>query len=164
MPTYITRNIQDYPTEFYRCPANPEGLEFICFFCSNLYKTKSACISHMKKCCRDEDMEYSDYLEVDDSAATVDDYHRSHIAESTTIKTYITNNELASLTELPSNEIIEKIKIRLLENGFHDNECKFNLLNTSFRIYKFFFIVSDEEKSEFLKKSAEEFCKKYFDF
>ena len=88
MPTYITRNIHEYPTEFFRCPANPEGFEFTCIFCQNFFKTKSACISHMKKCCSDEGMEYDDDLEVHDGV-TINDYHRNDLAKASTIKNYI---------------------------------------------------------------------------
>ena len=118
MPTYISRNIQDYPTEFYRCPANPEGFEFTCIFCANFYKTKSACISHMKKCCNDEGMDYDDELEVE-GGGTVYDYHRNHAAKSTAIKNFIKNNDLASLSNLASSQIIERIQTRLIENGFN---------------------------------------------
>jgi hypothetical protein len=146
MPTYITRNLQEYPTEFYRCPANPDGFEFTCIFCANFYKTKSACISHMKKCCSDGDMEYDDELEIE-GGNTVYDYHRNHAAKSTTIKNYIKNNDLSSLSNLTSNQILEGIKTRLIENGFVSEE--FYVYTTSFAIYKFFFIAPEEEMSEF---------------
>jgi len=152
MPTYITRTIQEYPTEFYRCPANPEGFEFTCIFCMNFYKTKSACISHMEKCCRDEDTEYDRELEVEEGV-TVYDYQSNHAVKSSTIKHYITTNELVSLSELPSTHIIERIQARLIENGFNGEE--FYLYNASFLIYKFFFVASEEEKATFRRMCAE---------
>ena len=152
MPTYIARTILEYQAEFYRCPANPEGFEFNCFFCWNHYKTKSACISHMKKCCNDEGMEYADDLEIE-GGGTVYDYHRNHAAKSTTIKNYIINNDLASLTDLTSNQIIEGIQARLIANGFNSEEIY--VYNTSFLIYKFFFVTSNEENSEFIRRNTE---------
>ena len=152
MPTYIKRNIHDYPTEFYRCPANPEGLEFSCLFCANYYKTKSECISHMKKCCIDKNMEYDDELEIE-CGYTVYDYNRNHTAQSTTIKNYIKNDNLASLSNLTSIQIIEIIQEKLIENGFSSED--FYLYTTSFYIYKFFFNASDEVKSEFRRRITE---------
>jgi len=143
MPTYISRNLQDYPTEFYKCPANPSGFEFTCIFCYNFYKTKRACIAHMKKCCIDKDMEYDDGF-------TVNDYHHNHAAKLITIKNYIKNNALASLSNISSSQIIEQIQAKLIENGF--NSVGFYLYTTSFTIYRFFFIVSDEDKSNYHDK------------
>jgi len=145
MPTYITRNHQEYPTEFYRCPANPEGFEFNCIFCANFYKTKSACVSHMKKCCSDDDLEIT-------GGDTVNDYHRNHTATSTTIKNYINTHNLSSLSDY--NQIIEDIQTKLTENGF--NNTDFYLYTTSFSIYKFFFIASNEEKLEFRRRCIEQ--------
>jgi hypothetical protein len=153
MPVYITRNQQEYPTEFYRCTANPQGFEFTCIFCANFYKTKSACVSHMKTCCYNEGIEYNDDLEIG-WGGTVYDYHRNHAAKSTTIKNYINTNTLSSLSNLTTNQIIENIQTTLIENGFNDNDSY--LYTTSFLIYKFFFIVSEEDKSEFCKRCIEQ--------
>ena len=152
MPTYITRHLQEYPTEFYKCPANPEGFEFTCAFCANFYKTKSACISHMKKCCNDEGIEYDDETEIGDGF-TLYDYLHNHAASSSTIKKYIRNNELASLSDVPSSQIIERIQVRLIENGFNNDESY--LYNTSFLIYSFFFVASDEENTIFKNRYFE---------
>jgi len=152
MPTYITRFIQEYPTEFYRCPANTEGFEFNCVFCANFYKTKSACISHMKKCCRDEGMEYNNNLVIEDGT-TVYDYHHSNTAKSMTIKNYIVANKLSLLSDLPSSQIRERIQAKLIENGF--NREAHYLYTTSFLIYKFFFVATDEENAEFRVRCIE---------
>lgn len=146
MPTYITRNIQDYPTEFYRCPANPEGFEFQCMFsCANFFKTNAECISHMKKCCNDEDIEYGDDVEL-----KVNDMHRNHVAKSNTIKYYILTNELQSFSHLTPMSIRERIQEKLTENGFVMETFYMN--TTSFSIYKFFVEISEDEKNEFLDR------------
>jgi len=152
MPTYTTRSLQEYPAEFYRCPANPEGYEFACMFCMTFYRTKGDWISHMKTCCADEGVDYNDELEVEDGV-TVYDCLRNHAAKSSTIKTYITTNALASLTDTPSSRIIEIIQMKLTENGFAGEESY--LHNTSFLIYKFFFVASEEENSEFRRRCVE---------
>ena len=157
MPTYIKRTVQEY-VEFYKCLSNPHNFEFSCPFCWNFYKTKCGCISHMKKCCSDQGMEYDNSLECEDGV-TIYDYHQQHAMRARTIKGYITNNELASLSDLPSSEIIEKIKQRLLENGFNSEE--FYLHTTSFHIYKFFFIATDEDKSEFRERFVERLSKNF---
>ena len=147
MPNYITRNLQEYPTEFYRSPANPEGFEFQCMFsCGNFFKTKSACISHMKKCCSDEDMEYGNDVEVF-NGLTIYDIHRNQAAKSSTIKNYILTNELESLSNLTPNTIRENIQSKLVENGFDEEDFYIN--TTRFLIYKFFFEVSDDEIADF---------------
>ena len=152
MPTYRTRSLQEYPVEFYRCPANPEGFEFACIFCATFYRTNSGWISHMKTCCADEGVEYTDDLEVEDGV-TVYDCHRNYAAKSSTVKTYIATNALASVTDTPSSRIIEMIQTKLTENGFAGEESY--LYNTSFLIYKFFFVASDEENSEFRIRCVE---------
>jgi hypothetical protein len=160
MPTYITRNIQEYHTEFYRCPANPEGFEFQCMFsCGNFFKTKSACISHMKKCCSDEDMEYGNDIEVSEGVS-VYDMHRNQAAKSTTVKNYILTNQLESLSNLTPNEIKERIQRKLIENGFSTEAFYMN--TEVFLIYKFFFEVSDDENTEFKNYCSEQLCSRIF--
>jgi len=106
----------------------------------------------MKTCCADEGVDYNDELEVEDGV-TVYDCLRNHAAKSSTIKTYITTNALASLTDTPSSRIIEIIQMKLTENGFAGEESY--LHNTSFLIYKFFFVASEEENSEFRRRCVE---------
>jgi hypothetical protein len=148
MPVYKVRTIHDYPIEFYRCPGNPNGLEFICFFCGIIYENKSSSITHMKKC----DTDYNDAYEFE-GGITVHDFHCNHAAESKTVKTYILTNELSGLSNLSSSEIMDKIEVRLLENGFiHDS---FYLKNTAYLIYKFFFEVVAEETNAYLSRIKE---------
>jgi hypothetical protein len=154
MPTYITRNIQGYPVEFYRSPANPEGFEFQCMFsCANFFRTKSECISHMKECCSDEDIEYGNDVEVSDGIS-VHDMHRNQAAQSNTIKNYILTNELESIASLTPIAIRDRINQKLVENGFLTEGFYMN--KASFLIYKFFFEVSDYEKNKFIKYCFEE--------
>lgn len=154
MPTYIRRALQEYPTEFYRSSLNPEGYAFACPFCSypTFYKTKCAYISHMKKCCREEDIEYTDELEIEDGI-TIYDHHRNHASKSKTIQEFLSSHALASLTDLPLDTILERIQAKLVENGFNSKDMY--LYTTSFSIYEFFFQASQEETSDFRRRCAE---------
>lgn len=101
-------------------------------------------------------MEYTDELEVE-TGITMYDHHRNQASKSTTIQNYITNNDLASLSDLPSNQILERIQAMLIENGFkHEG---FYVYTVSFSIYEFFFLVSEEERKEFRRKCAEQIYK-----
>ena len=99
----------------------------------------------MKKCCPDYDTEF----EIKDGI-TVHDFQKNHDAQSKTIKDYILSHELADVANLPSNQIMDRIQSKLLENGFiHDS---FHLKNTTFYVYKFFFVPTDEEKNVFIER------------
>lgn len=157
MPTYTRRTLADFPTEVYRCPANPEGLEFNCYFCADNFKTKSASISHMKVCCKEQDMEYSDDTEIEDGF-TILDAHRNHAAFVKTIKEFITSNALEVLADGPSSTILQAIQDKLSENGF-TNEA---LYQAAFNIYRFFFDVPEEEIDEFYSICANKIHKNIF--
>ena len=140
MPIYNARSIQEYNSEFYRSPANPEGYEFNCAFCLEFFKTKRACISHLKKCC-DEHVsgEYAEDLDIY-NGFTISDFWNSHNAEKTVVTNYITTNELVNVTHLQPTQIRDLIKGRLINNGY--NYGDFNLYVTGYNIYKFFFNVT----------------------
>ena len=148
MPAYRRRTLADFPTEVYKCPANPEGLEFICYFCTDNFKTKSASISHMKICCKEQDMEYSDDTEIMDGF-TILDAQRNHTAFVNTLKQFITSNALEVLADRPSSIIMQTIQDKLSENGFTNKDIYLHPNMPAFNIYQFFFDVPDEETKEF---------------
>jgi hypothetical protein len=157
MPIYRNRTLNDYPTEYYRCGANEEGYEFICPFCANFYKTKSARISHMKKCCIEHnDEEYSEEVYLDEDV-TVGDYLRNAEAIKNTIKNYLTTNELQQYVNNTGDEIREKIKQKLQSNGYEES-----IGTEEFLIYKFFFEVTEEEDRNFVKTVSDRLCAKMF--
>ena len=161
MPIYIRRTLSEYPKEFYKSNANPEGFEFACYFCGDFYKTKSGFTHHMKQCCDLQGIEYDDDTEVSEGL-TLYDVTRNHATISATIKNYITNNVLAAETSKTPNQIQSRIKIDLIENGFKsgtiDGE---NIYQESFIIYKFFFEVTEEKWEEFIEKSTNDFMNFY---
>jgi len=147
MPTYIIRTISDYPTEFYKSGANPEGFEFACYFCGDYYKTKKERVKHAKQCCYEKGIDYGDDTEVTEDL-TISDMEINHTVFSTLIKYYITNNTLESYANKTHNQITSHIQKNLSEGGFNGE----NLYEASFNIYKFFFKVTDEEWKEFVVK------------
>jgi len=158
MPVYRNRPLNDYPTEYYRCVANEEGYEFTCPFCGNSYKTKSARISHMKKCCIEyNDEEYSEEVYLDEDL-TVGNYLRNAEAIKNTIKYYLSSNELQQYVNNTGYEIREKIKQKLLSNGYDDKSIDTEV----FLIYKFFFEVTEEEGKNFVKTEAARMMQKHF--
>jgi hypothetical protein len=73
MPVYIRRTLAQFPVEFYRCQANPEGHGFRCPFCEDFFKSKAGRTSRIKHCsveetCEEFDEEYmlSDDITVGD--------------------------------------------------------------------------------------------------
>jgi hypothetical protein len=152
MPTYRGRSLHDYPTEFYRSVVNPSGFAFACVFCPTLYETNGEYIAHMKECCREEDMEYSDSLLIEEGI-TMYDHHRNQASKSATVRDFLASQELASFADLPSNQILELIQASLLEHGYKNKA--FYVYSTSVAIYQFLFVQSEEERSEFHRTCAE---------
>jgi len=145
MPTYLRRTLADYPTAFWRSPANPEGLEFYCCFCLNYYRTSRGIILHMRRCSKNPAVEY----ELDDSAvneAEISDFLNTHKIIGRTIQNYIRTNELEPFADRSGTEIQDLIQTKLIQNGYTDQE---DLNRVKFIIYEFFFEIADTEKTEF---------------
>jgi hypothetical protein len=158
MPVYRNRTLNDYPVEYYRCRANEEGYEFTCPFCGNSFKTKSARISHMKKCCIEHnDEEYSEEVYLDDNM-TVGDYFRNVEAVKNTIKHYLNTNELLQYVNNTGDEIREKIKQKLISNEYSESSIGTDV----YLIYKFFFEVTEEERHNFVKTESDRLYAKIF--
>jgi hypothetical protein len=156
MPIYIKRTLSEYPKEFYKSDANPEGFEFACYFCEAFSKTNSGSMRHMEQCCNTQGIEYDDNMEVAEGL-TLYVVKRNRAIISTTVKNYITNNKLETETSKTPNQIQSRIQTELIENGF-DGE---SLYEASFNIYKFFFEVTEDEWKEWIEKCTNDFCAKY---
>lgn len=150
MPTYTPRTLAEYPTEFYRCPANPEGNEFICVFCMQDFKTSADRKSHMEECAIEVTGEEfdEDYMIEDESS--ISDILHDHEVVSHTVKALIVSDELRRLAHNTSAYIQEHIKTILINNGI----CRPPSKQLVFQIYRFFFEVSIDE----WKIVRKEFC------
>lgn len=146
MPAYLRRTPAEFPTEFCRSPANPEGFEFYCCFCLNHYRTRRGLIQHMRRCDDNPDVDQDlEELYIDDNE-TVGDFLNNHEIISNTVKIYIRTNELESFSDRSGTEIQNIIEAKLRDNGYADHT---DLYRVKFLIYQFFFETTDTEKTEF---------------
>ena len=143
MPVYIQRTIQQFEYVFFACPLNPEGYTFQCVFCSKYFKTDSERKTHLIECAIEETGEdfYESYM-LDDETSVSDALNDKHVYIET-VKEFIKTNELRGFEFSDANIIKEYIKNKLVSNGFRDK-----LYNSIFKIYSFFFQVTEEEENE----------------
>jgi hypothetical protein len=151
MPPYLRRTLANYPTEFWRSPANPGGLEFYCCFCLNYYRTSSGVILHMRRCSENPAVEYGlDNDEINEDE--ISDFLNTHKIIGLTVQNYIRTNELEPFANRTGTEIQDIIQTKLIQNGYTDQE---DVNRVKFIIYEFFFEISIAEKTEHGRLSAE---------
>jgi hypothetical protein len=158
MPEYKRKTLDQFPREFYKCHANPEGNEFRCAFCEEFLKTKACRLSHMKICSFQETGEDYDEENILDNDLTVGDYLHSLEIYNNLIRHFIVSNELESKSNQSSLQIQNYIQTKLTENGYLSDSLKRN----SFLIYNFFFEVSEEELENIIETWVDEFIKYYY--
>lgn len=158
MPVYKRRFLKNYPHEFWRCAANPEGYGYPCVFCCEFFKTKYQQMSHMEECAEEHTGEEYDEEYMIDDDLTVGDINRDNEIYESTIKNFIRSNELEALSNQQGEFIERYIKRKLFENGMSLIED-----HKVFKIYEFFFEVTEAEKDAAHEKWVERIMEK-FDF
>jgi len=157
MPLYKRRLPDAYPREYFNYDTNPEGYEFACAFCEVFFKTKSGRLSHMKRCVVNHTGEEYDeecYLNGD---LTVADHLRAEEELSTIIRQFIQSNELEPLSDQTGDQIQTYIKAKIQFVNIGRDSVDFKV----FKMYEFFFEVTESEKDKAYSDAVDHFMEHY---
>lgn len=142
MPTYIHRTLEEFPQSFYVSPANPEGKPYSCPICMDFFYAKSGYISHIKKCCEEEEgQDYSEDVKLLEGYTLGNAITNKDVQIKLT-RHYITTNALEQYHTQTPAEIKQIISNELVARG---HGTTYELRQWTFQIYRYFFETTAEE-------------------